>query len=323
MSRRESRDAVRRRGGGGNDARKPSRSVVRVRSALPGDGDQTRAVGPPVRSRDTSARGPIGPRSAFPATPPVPPAAAASGPAERVAESEDARRVARRVPFDAHAPVDWTFARRQSSAARAAAVEAAAAAAAEAELRRFARALLPDEAFAHHLADDFDVDSPPNLSPPRPPEVCFDIAGTRAAAGRTTASSLFIDEAAPSPGTPSEQPGGGVDPRRRARHAAAAGSGHIAATPPLPNAHEHKHPRVSSAGAEGCTRGGMGSPTGLRLLRRGTFARASDSPDARVSPSSIFTAAKLSGGANANTNGNTNANGDANPTTPHARRDDP
>ena len=151
----------------------------------------------------------------------------------------------------------------------------------------------------------------------------FDIAGTRAAAGRTTASSLFIDEAAPSPGTPSEQPGGGVDPRRRARHAAAAGSGHIAATPPLPNAHEHKHPRVSSAGAEGCTRGGMGSPTGLRLLRRGTFARASDSPDARVSPSSIFTAAKLSGGANANTNGNTNANGDANPTTPHARRDDP
>ena len=112
-------------------------------------------------------------------------------------------------------------------------MEAAAAAAAEADLRRFARALLPDEAFAHRLADDFDVDSPPNLSPPRPPEVYFDIAGTRAAAGRTTASSLFIDEAAPSPGTPSEPHGGGVGTHRRARHAAAAAeSGHIAATPP-------------------------------------------------------------------------------------------
>ena len=182
-----------------------------------------------ARSAPRSARGiraraeSVGPRSAFPATPPVPPAAAESHPAE----SEDARRVARRVLFDAHAPVDWTFARRQSSASRAAAVEAAAAAAAEAELRRFARALLPDEAFAHHLGDDFDVDSPPNLSPPRPPEVYFDIAGTRAAAGRTTASSLFIDEAAPSPGTPSEPLGGGVGTHRRARHA--AGSGHIAA----------------------------------------------------------------------------------------------
>ena len=193
-----------------------------------------------ARSAPRSARGirarpeSIGPRSAFPSTPPVPPAAA-SGPAERVAESEDARRVARRVPFDAHAPVDWTFARRQSSASRAAAVEAAAAAAAEADLRALARALLPDEAFAHRLADDFDVDSPPNLSPPRPPEVYFDIPGTRAAAGRTTASSLFIDEAAPSPGTPSEPHGGGVGTHRRARHAAAAAeSGHIAVTPPPP-----------------------------------------------------------------------------------------
>jgi len=70
----------------------------------------------------------------------------------------------------------------------------------------------------------------------------------------------------------------------------------------------------------------MGSPTGLRLLRRAVVSReAREAVDARVSPSSIFTAAKLSGGANANanTNANASANANANPTTPHARGDDP
>ena len=72
----------------------------------------------------------------------------------------------------------------------------------------------------------------------------------------------------------------------------------------------------------------MGSPTGLRLLRRATVSgEAREAVDARVSPSSIFTAAKLWGGVNANANANTNANAsanaNANPTTPHARGDDP
>ena len=207
-------------------------------------------------------------------------------------------------------------------------------------MRRVARALLPDDALARHLADGFDVDSPPELSPPRPLEAYFDIPGGRAGVGRTSASSLFIEEAAPSPVTPGGPLSGALDPRRHgwdpaAAAAAAAVVGNIAATAAAAREHQqgheqqheqqHQHPRVSSAGAGGCTRGGMGSPTGLRLLRRAVVSReAREAVDPRVSPSSIFTAAKLSGGANANanTNANASANANANPTTPHARGDD-
>jgi hypothetical protein len=285
-----------------------------------------RARSAPRSARRTRARGRRNDPGAAPGASSAP--APAPAPAEFIiAESEDELRAALCVPSAPRAPVDWTLARRRGSASRAAAVEAAAAAAAEAELRRDARALLPDDALARHLADGFDVDSPPELSPPRPPEAYFDIPGTRAGVGRTSASSLFIEEAAPSPVTPGGPPGSAFDPRRRgwdpaAAAAAAAVVGNIAATAAAAREHQHGHeqqheqPRVSNAGAGGCTRGGMGSPTGLRLLRRATVSgEAREAVDARVSPSSIFTAAKLSGGANANAN--------ANPTTPHARGDDP
>ena len=322
--------AVRRRGG--NDARVPARrGVVRVRSALRGDGDQTRAVRPPIRSKDPSARAAGRPRRRLrPRLRPRPRAIhhrRVRGRAPR--RPLRSVRPARARGMDPRAASKFRLPRRRRGSRRR-------------RRRRGgnappARALLPDDALARHLADGFDVDSPPELSPPRPPKAYFDIPGTRAGVGRTSASSLFIEEAAPSPVTPGGPLSGAFDPRRRgwvpaAAAAAAAAVGNIAATAAAAREHQqeheqqheqqHQHPRVSTAGAGGCTRGGMGSPTGLRLLRRAAVSgEAREAVDARVSPSSIFTAAKLSGGANANANASASAN--ANPNTPHGRGDDP